>query len=272
MAKILYGKPVREKMALELKAKIEGVGVSPKLAIIQVGNREDSTAYIKQKQKFGAEIGVEVMLKNLEMEEGLIKEIEKLNQDESITGIIVQLPLPPHLDAARAVQAIAKEKDADGLREAETEGEGPLVTPATARAVLSLLDYYDVQLQDKNIAVIGRSRLAGGPIAEVLRGRGAMVTVCHKETPNTAEICRGSDVLISAAGQVGLVTKDFVNRSQVVIDVGINRVDGKLVGDVLFAEVEPIVAAISPVPGGVGPLTVACLFQNLLDLCYNEHN
>ncbi len=279
MAKILYGKPVREKMVEETKERVGNLGFSPTLAILQVGEREDSDAYIKQKQKFGAQIGVQVILKQWKdvskekLEEEIIGELEKLNQDKSVNGIIVQLPLPENLNTERIINAISDAKDADGLKVGHDGADSLLVTPATAGAVMALLDYYEVDVRDKNVAVIGRSRLAGAPIAVELEKRGARVHVCHKETRNNAEVCRASDVLVVAAGQIGLVTKDFVNEKQVVIDVGINRVwvDGKpkLVGDVDFAEVEPIVKAISPVPGGVGPLTVACLFRNLVDLCYN---
>lgn len=297
MAKLLLGKPVREKMALDLRAKVVKMNRSPVLAIVQVGEREDSSAYIKQKQKFGEEIGVEVILKNLnierlkngEGEENIIKVIEELNQDKKVDGIIVQLPLE-NFDTEKIINSISKEKDADGLRQSDIGGE-VLVTPATARAVMALLDFYKIEVQDKKVTVVGRSRLAGGPIAIELEKRGAMVQICHKGTENTRELCVGSDILVVAAGQIGLITKDFVHKDQVVIDVGINRphpslrVDPllvkereeqtkpslpKLVGDVDFAEVELIVAAISPVPGGVGPLTVACLFENLLDLCYTD--
>ncbi len=280
MAKILYGKPVREKIIEETKERITNLGFSPTLAILQVGEREDSTAYIKQKQKFGAQIGVQVILKQWKdagkekLEEEIISELEKLNQDKSVNGIIVQLPLPENLNTERIINAIGESKDADGLRGLREDNESLLVTPATAGAVLALLDFYNIEVKDKQVAVVGRSRLAGGPIATELERRGASVRVCHRETTDNEKVCRESEVLIVAAGQVGLITKNFVNKDQVVIDVGINRVlslgVSKLVGDVDFAEVEPIVKAISPVPGGVGPLTVACLFRNLVDLCYNR--
>ncbi len=296
MAKILYGKPVREKMIEEMKERVASLGFSPCLAILQVGEREDSTAYIKQKQKFGEQIGVRVILRQWKparqnrsggdgnlpddeagmerLEEEIIKEIERLNNDKSVNGIIVQLPLPENLDTEKIINAISEKKDADGLRESEDSGESLLVTPATAGAVMALLDFYEIGVEGKNVAVIGRSRLAGGPIAKELEKRGARVQVCHKETQNNAEVCRASEILVVAAGQIGLVDKSFVNKNQVVVDVGINRIwvddNPKLVGDVNFEEVEPIVKAISPVPGGVGPLTVACLFENLVQLCYND--
>jgi methylenetetrahydrofolate dehydrogenase (NADP+)/methenyltetrahydrofolate cyclohydrolase len=206
--------------------------------------------------------------------------------------MIVQLPLPQNIDSEKIINLIPKNKDADGLSGIDEVNSSNIVTPATARAVLAILDYYQIAIKDKKVAIIGRSKLAGGPVAQVLSGRGGKVTVCHRGTQDIATVCRGSDILISAAGQAGLVTRDFVNEKQVVVDVGINRatsptlppwgrVSGnpsplergggevlkpKIVGDVAFSEVEPIVASITPVPGGVGPLTVACLFANLLDL------
>jgi methylenetetrahydrofolate dehydrogenase (NADP+) / methenyltetrahydrofolate cyclohydrolase len=279
MATILYGKLVKEKIKEDLIGKIEKLGKKPVLAILQVGDREDSSIYIKQKQKFGEEIGVEVVYKKFSediKEEELIQEIEKINQDESVDGMIIQLPLPENLDREKVLGSIKKEKDADGLTplaplnlRGEPDQDTMLVTPATARAVMSLLDFYKIEIRGKRVAVIGRSKLAGGPIAESLAERGAKVKVFHKESDieEMKKGCRESDILVSAAGQAGLITKEFVNSKQVVIDVGINRAPfQKIVGDVNFSEVEPLIYAITPVPGGIGPLTVACLFQNLLDL------
>ncbi len=270
-------------MVEEMKARVASLGFSPCLAILQVGEREDSTAYIKQKQKFGEQIGVKVVLKQWpdttkeNLEEEIINEIERLNNDKSVNGIIVQLPLPEYLDTEKILNKVEITKDADGL------ALGGVTVPATARAILALLDFYEIDLQSKKVAVIGRSRLVGAPTAELLRKRGAEIFVCHRGTSDTASVCRSSDIVIVAAGKPKLVNKDFVNKDQVVIDVGINRIipptpftlmgepeKSRLVGDVNFEEVEPIVKAISPVPGGVGPLTVACLFENLVQLCYNS--
>lgn len=299
MAKILYGAPVREQLKQNLIARVKMAGRQPTLAIVQVGDRPDSNIYIRNKANFGQEIGVRVILekletgglKDLETKEKIIRSIERFSEDKEVDGIIVQLPLPQNVDVEEIVNSIPKSKDADGLvsRTVLDTEDSLVVTPATARAVLALLDHYEVMVSGKRVAVIGRSKLAGGPIAQVLRERGGEVTVCHRgmEKSEIMDICKKSDILVSAAGEAGLVTKDFVNEKQVVVDVGINqpnpslRVDPllvkgrerhtnpslpKIVGDVAFAEVEPLVAAITPVPGGVGPLTVACLFENLLDL------
>lgn len=268
MAQILYGAPVREKIKKGLISRVSNFFRKPVLVIVQIGNRFDSSVYIRKKKQFGEEIGAIVLVKNFAIsisQVDLIKEIKKINEDKSVDGVIVQLPLPEHLDSEKIVRNIDQMKDADGLTTAYLENS-LLVTPATARAVEVLLDFYKIEVTNKKIAVIGRSKLAGGPIATMLSKKGAKVTVCHRETSNTKEICRNADIIISAAGEANLVTRDFVGQGQVVIDVGINKVEGKLVGDVDFENVEPIVKAITPVPGGIGPLTVACLFENLLDL------
>jgi methylenetetrahydrofolate dehydrogenase (NADP+) / methenyltetrahydrofolate cyclohydrolase len=267
MTKILEGAPVKEKIKKELIEKIKKLGKGPVLAIVQVGDRADSNTYVKQKQKFGEEIGVKVVIKKFSeeiSEQELIQEVKNLNDDKNVDGIIVQLPLSENFDKEKILNLISKEKDADGLVGSFSSKK---IIPATARGVMALLDFYKIEIVGKKAAVIGRSKLAGAPIAEELKLRGAQVTVCHRGTENMAEICKNSDILVVAAGKAGLVTKDFVHKDQIIIDVGINKnIEGKLVGDVNFAEVEPLVSAITPVPGGVGPLTVACLFQNLVDL------
>lgn len=273
MAELLSGKLVREKITESLKARVAGLGFVPKLAIIQVGDREDSAIYIRNKIKFGQEIGVEVEHLKFDAnvsEREVLEKISGLNLDEAVNGIIVQLPLPTEMDAAKLTQAVAKSKDVDGLG-FEDVGEMRLM-PATTRAIFELLDFYQIDVKGKKVAIIGRSRLVGAPTAEMFRREGAEVSVCHRGTQNMTDICKSADILISAAGQANLVTKDFVNALQTVIDVGINKLPlpdsekSRIVGDVNFEEVEPIVKNITPVPGGVGPLTVACLFENLLDL------
>lgn len=258
-ATILYGAPVRGKIKEDLIERVKKLETKPILAILQVGNRVDSNVYVKNKIKFGEEIGVKVKVFKLEAEGKLIQKIEELNEDKDVNGIIVQLPLPINFDSEKIINLIKPEKDADGLN-------GRII-PATARGVMELLDFYKIAVFGKKITVIGRSKLAGGPIAKVLEEKGADITVCHRSTKSMAQVCKNSEILISATGQIGLVTKDFVKEGQIVIDVGINKnKEGKLVGDVVFDEVESIVSGITPVPGGIGPLTVACLFKNLLDL------
>lgn len=269
---ILYGAPAREKIKSSLIDRIKELKKKPVLAIVQVGERPDSNLYIKNKIKFGEEIGIKVELKKFEYstsENEVIEEVKKLNEDEGINGIIVQLPLPENMDARKILESIKKEKDADGLAPLPLArggvGGGVLVTPATAKAVMAILDFYKIEITGKKACVLGQSLLAGKPISEEFEKSGAEVFRCDINTNNIPEIAKGCDILVSAVGKAGLVTKDFVNEKQVVVDVGINKTS-KIVGDVAFAEVEPLVAAITPVPGGVGPLTVACLFENLLEL------
>jgi methylenetetrahydrofolate dehydrogenase (NADP+) / methenyltetrahydrofolate cyclohydrolase len=267
MANILYGAPVREKIKAELIERIKKLGRSPVLAIVQVGDREDSNVYIKQKQKFGQEIGAKTKYLKIEKKEKeIIDKIKELNEDERVDGIIIQLPLPNGVNTEKVLNEIKKEKDADGL------AKESMVIPATARGVMAMLDYYGIELKGNRAAVIGQSILAGKPISDELERRGAVVFRCDITTPDIPVITRECDILISAAGKAGLITKNYINEKQVVVDVGINKNDeGKLAGDVYFEEVQPLVVGISPVPGGVGPLTVACLFQNLLDLTECRH-
>jgi methylenetetrahydrofolate dehydrogenase (NADP+) / methenyltetrahydrofolate cyclohydrolase len=250
---ILYGAPVREEIKRELIERVGKLGRKPCLAVVQVGDREDSNIYVRNKKKFGEEIGIEVRVMNFKYQISNIKleeEIKKLNNGKSADGIIVQLPLPEGFDTEKIINLIDKNKDADGL------ARGGAI-PATARGVMTLLDFYKIEVAGKKVAVIGQGILAGRPIADELEKRGAEVMRCDINTKNIPEIARSSDVLISAVGKRNLITKEFLNNKQIIIDVG---------NDVDFAEVEPLVYAITPVPGGVGPLTVACLFQNLLDL------
>ncbi len=264
---VLHGALVREKIKEDLIKKVKKLGREPVLVIVQVGNREDSNVYIRQKQKFGEEIGVKVLINKFEediSQKDLEEKVKKISANKNIDGVIIQLPLPKHIDSEKIINLVPVEKDADGLN----ENFSKKIIPATARGVIALLDHYRIEIKGKKVVVIGQSILAGKPIGAELEKRGAEVFRCDINTKNIPEIARGCDILISAVGRVGLITKEFVNDKQVVIDVGINRTEeGKLVGDVFFDEVKPLVFSITPVPGGVGPLTVACLFQNLVDLC-----
>ena len=273
---LLDGKVVRDAHTAELKKGIENLGFSPTLAIIQVGDNLDSTLYIEQKKKFAAKIGAETMHikfpESVSVEDVSV-EVKKLNNDKKIHGIIIQLPLPKHFDRDSLISCINPMKDVDGLTDENqkllNDGKSRFI-PATARGILSLLDFYDIQVAGKNVAVIGRSRLVGGPTALALRARGAIVSVCHSQTPNTREITKNSDIVIVAIGNPELIDTSYIKDGATVVDVGINSLNEevsnrRLVGDVKFEEVSKIAHAISPVPGGVGPMTVLSLFENLLD-------
>lgn len=263
MAKILSGIPLRDKIKDELKNIVSVIPWEnmPELAIIQVGEDEASSSYIKGKIKFGEEIGVTVNLHKLDenvSEEDLIDLILRLNIDPRTEGIIIQLPLPKHIDSKKVLLMVDPLKDVDGFHPMSG------VMPATTRGIISLLDFNEIPLKGKRVLIIGRSDLVGKPTALALLDRDATITIAHHLSEDIQALCKEADIIISATGVSGLITKDHVKAGQVVIDVGITRLNGKLVGDVLYDEVFEIVEAITPVPGGVGPLTTASLFQNLL--------
>lgn len=290
VTKILDGKIVRDEIMADLKKKISELKVVPTLAIIMIGNNPDSEIYVRRKLDFAKKIGANAFVVNLMAprkdllsdsrsdlgdeitQEILFAGIEKLNKDKNVHGIIIQSPLPSPLNWAEAVQKIAPEKDVDGMHSN--------MTPATARGVLSLLNYYQVPVKGRRIVVMGRSALVGHPIAVLLKNNGAEVAVIHSQTPEPEKITREADILIVAIGKPELVGAEYVKEGAVVVDVGITSVlvkdkDGqeikKIYGDVDFESVKNIVSANSPVPGGVGPMTVASLFQNLLESCERQN-
>jgi len=277
MAKILDGRVVRNKIAQKLKTLNSKLKTRPKLVIIQVGDLPQSNTYIRQKILFGQKIGAVVNHVKLDKnvgEQKLRTMISKLNTDPSVNGIIIQMPIPKHLDRDKIIDAIVPEKDVDGLTSTnlkllwEDRQEG--YTPATTAGILTLLRYHNIAIAGKHVVVVGRSSLVGKPTTLAFLNRDATVTVCHSQTKNLKAETNKADILIVAVGKPNLITKDHVSRGQVVIDVGINIAEveppqKKLVGDVDFEKVSKIVAAITPVPGGVGPMTVASLFENLLE-------
>lgn len=275
--KLLSGRPIRAERATRLIQAIKGLSYTPKLAIIQVGDRTDSAAYIKAKRIFAEQIGAGValfsFLENVSSAE-IVQKIQECNFDSSVQGIIVQLPLPVALEKNRdeIIQAIDSRKDVDGLTTINqhllAENNPAAIIPATARGVKELLEYYHIDLRGKRVAVVGRSQLVGAPIAQVCRHAGADVIVCHSKTVDLAHETSKADIIIVAVGRVGLISTSHVKKDAIVIDVGINRTsDGSLKGDVDFDQVKSIVSAITPVPGGVGQMTVLALFENLIDAC-----
>jgi methylenetetrahydrofolate dehydrogenase (NADP+)/methenyltetrahydrofolate cyclohydrolase len=261
MPKILDGKIIRNEIIVKLKKEIEGFETKPTLAIIQIGDLAESNKYIKAKKTFAEKIGAEVrhvQFAETVLQDEVIVEIQRLNQDESVQGIILQLPIPKNLNSLEIIEMIDPEKDVDGLTLLTK------FTPATARGVMALLDYYQIDVVDKKVTVMGRSKLVGGPIAKLLVSRGAIVSVVHHLTENPKEITKTADILIVAIGKPHLIDETYIKEGQVVVDVGITMEDDQMFGDVNFEKVKDIVSAISPVPGGVGPLTVASLFLNLV--------
>ena len=260
--KILDGKIVRDEILARLKKEFAKLAEVTKLAIIQVGARTDSNTYVRQKKIFAEKVGV--VIEHLKFPENclpaeIIEKINVLNADESIHGIILQLPLPVGFNTDEIFEVINPNKDVDGLTAKNlsrlSAGDLDGLIPATAKGILKILDYYKIPIVGKRATVIGRSRLVGKPAALALEARGAKVTVGHRQTENLAAIAKEADILVSAAGQKNLVGKDFVSPGQTIIDVG---------NDVDLAAVKDIAGALTPTPGGVGPMTVACLFENLL--------
>lgn len=261
---ILDGRIAKAHYVDELKSKISSLSLIPCLVIIQVGNRPDSDSFIKSKKIFAKKIGVNEihvnLPENVEQDE-VISIIKKYNEDKNVQGIIVQLPLPKHLNPDIIIETIDSGKDVDGLT------SNTKFIPATARGISMLFDFYKIDIKDKKVTVLGKSKLVGGPIARMCLNRGAKVTVYDSKTIDTKEKSKSADVLIVAIGNAKFITKDYVNNNQIVIDVGINRLENNIVGDVDFENVKDIVKSITPVPGGVGQMTVLSLFENLLETC-----
>jgi methylenetetrahydrofolate dehydrogenase (NADP+) / methenyltetrahydrofolate cyclohydrolase len=273
-ATILDGRATRDALIPGLQQKIADLGFVPTLAIIQVGERADSTAFINAKKSFAAKIGVlekHVQIPETATQEEVISAVRLLNDDVNIHGIIVQLPLPTNIDGDTVIESIDPLKDTDCLTSANLKiAAAGLsdVQPATARGIKELLVHHSILLEGKRVAVVGRSKLVGTPIAEMCRKAGAEVVTAHRGTEDVKSLTQSADIIIVATGQPLLIGKGHVKRGQVIIDVGITRTaDSGLVGDVDFNAVKEIVSAISPVPGGVGPMTVFALFENLVDLC-----
>ncbi len=260
--KILDGRTVRDSRVPELIKRVGTFAQAPMLAIIQVGNRPDSTAFISAKKAFAAKIGVKedhIHLDENVTQTELLHTIEKFNHNPSVQGIIVQLPLPAHINRDLVINSINPKKDADGLLDNQKS--------AAARGVKELLDYYNIDLQGKNVTIVGYSDFVGKPIAEMSLRQGASVNICDSKTSDLAKETKKADIIITAVGQPHLLSSHHVREGQTVIDVGIVKTpDGKLVGDVDFESVKNVVSAITPVPGGIGPMTVLALFENLIDL------
>src|SRR3989344_159967 len=268
MSKILNGKKLSDLLALELAKKIKRRAVKPKLVIIQIGDLAESNTYIKNKKAFAEKIGAEVIHKRYpESVKGvrIISDVKKFNRDKSTRGIMVQLPVPQKINIEKVLEVIDPRKDVDGLTAVNTKhlfDNHPAFIPATARGIVTLLDTSKIKMAGAKVVIVSQSVLVGRPTMLALLNRGATVTICHKDTRNLEKETRQADILITAVGKPKLITAKHVSKNQVVIDIGITVVkNGKISGDVDFENVQKIVKAITPVPGGVGPMTVASLFQ-----------
>ena len=275
MAKIIDGKAIsaqiRTELAQETKAFAEKNGFLPGLAVVIVGEDPASQVYVRNKRRACEEVGFyseAYELPEATTQEELEDLVDHLNADPKIHGILVQLPLPKHLDETRVLLKIRPEKDVDAFHPYNV---GKIMIgdynflPCTPAGVMALLERSGIEISGKNCVVIGRSNIVGKPMAMLLLHANGTVTICHSRTKNLAEVCREADILVVAIGRADFVGADMVKEGAVVIDVGMNRrADGKLTGDVNFAEVEPLASAITPVPGGVGPMTITMLMQNTL--------
>jgi methylenetetrahydrofolate dehydrogenase (NADP+) / methenyltetrahydrofolate cyclohydrolase len=268
---VAIARDVRSDVARRVKL-IKKQGITPGLAVVMVGDDPASRVYVRNKTRACADVGLYSEMHEFPGDTAaaaLLDCIEELNRKPAIHGVLVQLPLPPHLDARALLGAIDPAKDVDGFGfvnlGALADGH-PLLVPCTPLGVMTLLDRCDVPLEGRNAVVVGRSSIVGKPMALLLIGRGATVTVCHSKTRDLAAHARSADVLIVATGKPGVITADMVKPGAVVIDVGINRLpDGRLCGDVDFEAVSRVASRITPVPGGVGPMTVAMLMSNTVD-------
>jgi 5,10-methylene-tetrahydrofolate dehydrogenase/methenyl tetrahydrofolate cyclohydrolase len=283
-AAIIDGKAIAATIRAELKAEVEQLqathGRVPGLAAVLVGERKDSQTYVRMKKRACAEVGIRSYGRDLPADisqEDLLAEVTALNNDPDVHGILVQLPLPDHIDDEEILGAVSLEKDVDGFHplnigRLSMKRRDPLFVPCTPRGCIELLDRSGVAIEGKQAVVLGRSNIVGLPVAMLLLHRNATLTVCHSRTADLPEVVRRADILIAAVGRPEMVRGDWLKPGVVVIDVGVNAVEDpatekgyRLVGDVAFSEAIEVAAAITPVPGGVGPMTIAMLLRNTTD-------
>ena len=284
MTKLINGKEIAQNLRNQLKAEIDSlkskIGKVPGLAVVQVGNVAASSVYVKAKTKSAKEVGIDVIDHHLSQEtseKDLLELVYKLNNQENVNGILVQLPLPNHINEKRILDSIHPNKDADGFHPLNvgklsiaSKNDENLLIPCTPYGCLIMLKGLDINLSGMNAIVIGRSNIVGKPMAQLLLKESCTVTVAHSKTKNLEEVCKSADIVVAAVGRPQMVKGGWIKKGAVVIDVGINRIElntngeikNKLVGDVDFIEAEKNAAAITPVPGGVGPMTIACLLRN----------
>lgn len=279
-AKIIDGKVISEEIKQEVAEEVKKLqaekGITPGLAVILVGEDPASQSYVKSKEKTSVKLGMHSEVYRLPestSQTELLGLIDRLNGDPKIHGLLVQLPLPKHIDEGAVVLAIRPEKDVDGFHPINVgnlhTGERALI-PCTPHGVIVLLDKMGLEIKGKHAVVVGRSNIVGKPAAMLLLSRNATVTICHSRTPDLAAFTRQADILVAAVGKPEMIRGDMVKPGAVVIDVGVNRVDGKLVGDVDFAGASEVASYITPVPGGVGPMTIAMLMKNTLEAAKNN--
>ena len=280
---ILDGKQLSQELKDEMRQEVEALaqkyGRRPCLMVVIVGNNPASQSYVRGKIKATEYVGFDGSLVSLPedvTEDALIAEIERLNQNEVVDGILVQLPLPKHISEDRVIASISPEKDVDGFHATNVARlwlNQPCIVPCTPKGVMVMLERAGIEITGKNAGVVGRSNIVGKPVAKLLLDRNATVTIAHSRTKNLKEVCRQADILVAAVGRPQMLTADYIKPGAAVIDVGINRLeDGRLVGDVDFEGAKEIAGAITPVPGGVGPMTITMLMRNTIECFLRRMN
>ncbi len=279
MTIIMDGKKLAEKVTGNIKSEIKKYNIRPKLAVIMAGDNPSSKIYVQNKQKKALELGIDSVVLTFPQdvyEDNLLENIYILNEDVNINAILVQLPLPEHINTKRILEAIEPIKDVDGFTSYNfgllALGYNPYCIPCTPKGILRLFDEYNIELEGKNVLVAGRSNIVGKPMMMLLQNRNATVTLAHSKTKNLKDISINSDIIISAVGKENLITEDMVKQNSIIIDVGINRDINGLKGDVDFKNVINKASYITPVPGGVGPMTIAMLMENTFELYKIQKN
>ena len=282
-SQILDGKKVSQQVVEKLTQELQAIHVSgatlPKLVVILVGDDPASQVYVGKKAKMAQKIGMLselIMLPAQASQEELLKEVHRLNQNASVHGILVQLPLPKHIDTLAIITAVDPKKDVDGLHPLNLgllmTGDPSACKPCTPAGVITMLKAYNIPMAGQHAVILGRSNIVGKPMGMLLLQENATVSYCHSKTQDLPSITRQADILVAAVGVPKLVTAEYIKAGATVIDVGINRLDGKLVGDVDFDSASEKAGYITPVPGGVGPMTIATLMSNTLDLYKRSQN
>lgn len=265
---LLDGKKVKNEILEDLKIKISKLDLS--LAVIQIGSDEASNVYINEKEKMCDYLNISFKYYQFDSninEEDILALIDKLNSDQT-TGILLQLPIPKKFNLEKLQNAIDYKKDVDGFNDknvANLYNNRPCLVPCTAKGIITLLEYYKIDMKSKNIVIVGRSNLIGKPLFHLLLNKDATITLCHSKTPNLSYYTKKADILITGVGKKDLITKGMVKKDAIIVDAGIERADGKLYGDVSFADVKDKVSYITPVPGGIGPMTIATLATNICE-------
>lgn len=269
---ILDGKKLRDELLVQYKEKIKEEKLNITLAIILVGNNEVSKLYIKNKEKYCTEVGIKVdkyLLDEDISEKVLINLIKDLNEDEKVTGIILQSPVPDGIDFDKCSGMILPSKDVDGFTKDNVYNlylNKKSILPCTVKGIIKLLEYYNIEINGKNVAIIGRGNIVGKPLAMALENRNATVSLLHSKTKDLKMFTKDADIVVVACGIPKLLKKEMIKEGSVVIDVGISRVDGKIVGDIDFDNIKDIALFVTPNPGGIGPMTIAMIIDNLIEM------